>query len=131
MLWLERGSAASIVSLLLAGVGLLAWWSSEGGRFAVLTIAATVAALAFGHEVKLHPMVRHALLWLGDISYPMFLLHWPLFCWLVGVVGAKQYSLFMSSAVLVSALALHLVDKPMRHTIVALFEPAKAPVPAE
>jgi peptidoglycan/LPS O-acetylase OafA/YrhL len=61
----------------------------------------------------------------------MFLLHWPLFCWLVVCGRHQEVFPVYGTAFVLAAVALKLVDQPMHRLLIGWFAPSEASVPAE
>lgn len=102
------------IALILSGSLLLGWYNYEGGATAIFTFMVAACALIFGGRIVLGSRSRAVLIYLGDLSYPVFLLHYPLFVWLSGVIRNKDYFVFSATAVAASVICLHLIDRPGR-----------------
>jgi peptidoglycan/LPS O-acetylase OafA/YrhL len=91
-------SAYDLMGLILA-IPAIVWW---GARYEVGNIARPIFA------------------WLGDISYPIYILHFPLL--MIFLFIAKRFELsplvlgllFIGGLSIVSTLAFHIYDKPIR-----------------
>ena len=77
--------------------------------------------VAFGGSLRLRwPGLRRAFNYLGDLSYPMFLLHMPVF-FLLGGLGLRHGLLGALAVLAASAACLHWLDRPLRaHVALAL-----------
>lgn len=116
-LWREALAAVAVL-VLLASVRLLhaqtpqlAWW-----RLLTMAGAATLLALP---QVRLSRwLLGNALMrYVGRISYPLYLIHWPLLVFLTIQVGAPSRSqklLALGLSVVLAALLFHLVETPIR-----------------
>ncbi len=74
------------------------------------------------------PMAKASLL-LGALSYPIYALHYPIFCWINGLYrskfGAQNISieapLTCAAVLIVAYLALRLFDEPIRRWLTSVF----------
>ncbi|HEY7224533.1 MAG TPA: acyltransferase family protein [Micromonosporaceae bacterium] len=117
----------------LAGLAALAWlwthangsadWLYRGG----LTIAALSVAAVLAHTV-VHPRSVTArllavapLVWLGRISYGVYLWHWPLYALLnadrTGLAGPALLGVRVGLTLLVAAASAALVELPVRRGV--------------
>ena len=113
----------------VAGLGVLGWltatatvstaWLYPWGLLVAASCTACVifAALqpgALGRVLSLSPLV-----WVGKVSYGLYLYHWPVFLWLTPRrTGLAQWPLFGVRMAVTIALALasyHLLEQPIRN----------------
>ncbi len=92
------------------------------GPVALTICIATVTVLAHGEEHGLDTLFGRALRWLGDVSYSLYLVHWPLFAffhnaWLAAPEDQPwEARLALVVVSLVLAAVLHrTVEEPFRH----------------
>jgi peptidoglycan/LPS O-acetylase OafA/YrhL len=139
VVYLARGSAAGergvvphrLLSLgALVGVGVTAWlwstagdsatWLYQGGYFlAAVAVAAVIASV-----VRPRPGVLGAVLslgpirWIGQISYGLYLWHWPLYVVLTtertGLDGTPLLLLRIGATFAVATASYYLVELPVR-----------------
>ena len=106
--------------LLLAGLMLIdhtihfpGWWALLPTFGACLLIAAGPAAW-----VNKNILSSKVLVWIGLISYPLYLWHWPIFSFLHIVIGGGQSSKIRLAAIAASVvlawLTYRLIEKPLR-----------------
>jgi len=106
--------------LLLAGVCLISdgdrfpgWWALLPTSGAVLLIAAGPKAWLNRHLLSAPPVV-----WIGLISFPLYLWHWPLLAFLRTTVspepGTGPLLAAVLLAIILAALTYRLVEKPIR-----------------
>lgn len=71
----------------------------------------------------------------GDLSYPIYALHYPIFTWVNGMYqklngdksAAIEVAIFIPLVLSVSYLALRFYDKPMRTNLTRLIKAARKP----
>jgi peptidoglycan/LPS O-acetylase OafA/YrhL len=108
-------------------------WVYEGG-FAAFSLLSVALILAL--HVRAAPTTwllgRQPLRHIGQISYGLYLFHWPIFLWLdpvrTGLDGWPLFGVRMVATFAVAELSWHLVEKPLRRTG-RLRLPRLAPVP--
>lgn len=90
----------------------------QGGAVAYVGLAAVlVAALAIGHLPLLSPALSWATpVYLGRISYGIYLWHWPVALVLAGEGSwsAARTAATLTTSVLLASISYHLVEKPVR-----------------
>jgi peptidoglycan/LPS O-acetylase OafA/YrhL len=123
----EPGSLAARNVLSLIGVGLLvvafveltrdtAW----PGWWAALPVVGTILLIAAGKDalINRHIMSNRAVVYVGLISYPLYLWHWPLIV-MARMVNARPLSVTRMSAVVATSFVLailtyHVIERPIR-----------------
>jgi peptidoglycan/LPS O-acetylase OafA/YrhL len=107
------------VALLLAasGVILLNRLNYEGGTYSEVTFLVAAAAIAAGRYAQLPSSVRSILNYLGDLSYPLYLIHYPIIITLNGVLGVRSQPLLVAASLFASTVCLHMVERPLRPLI--------------
>lgn len=106
--------------LLLAGVCLISdsdrfpgWWALLPTAGAVLLIAAGPGAWLNRHLLSARPVV-----WIGLISFPLYLWHWPLLSFLRTTVSPEPGTAALLAAValamVLAGLTYRLVERPIR-----------------
>jgi peptidoglycan/LPS O-acetylase OafA/YrhL len=138
-----RGGHVAVGALALTGIvgTAVLWhvaddqapWIYHGG----LTAAAAGTALVVAH-VAVHPGSRLArllalapLVWLGRISYGVYLWHWPLFTYVTAdATGLSRWPLLtvrLAGTLGVAILSYHLVEQPIRHGMLGRTLPRRVP----
>jgi peptidoglycan/LPS O-acetylase OafA/YrhL len=114
-----------------AGVAWLAWaWFDLGGQDPflergglLLCGVAGVAVIAAAAHPQRGPIAAalslRPLVWLGLISYGLYLWHWPIFVWLnpdrLGMSGWALFGVRVAVTLAVSIASYVLVEQPIRH----------------
>lgn len=87
-----------------------------------------------GSVVTLQGLPKQASRALGDLSYPVYALHYPIFCWINGiyqkVTGSRgivlECATFLVATIAVSYLVLRYYDEPARRYLSDVFASIKA-----
>nr|WP_296067489.1 acyltransferase family protein [uncultured Actinoplanes sp.] len=117
-------------ALAFAGAGVTAWlwvgadggdpWMYRGGFvLAALAVAAVIAhAVVSPRSPTARLLAVAPLVWLGRISYGVYLWHWPLFTWLnaerTGLTGPGLLAARWAATLAVAAASYVLVETPLR-----------------
>lgn len=108
--------------LLCAGVFLLNKDSQFPGYWALLPVLGAVLMIAAGEQAWLNKYVlsHKAMVWVGLISYPLYLWHWPLLVF-PRIIEAEEPSwqvraIAVVSAVVLAWLTYTLIEKRVRQT---------------
>ena len=111
---------AVLVAAILTGDTDAAYYLGGSLLFSVAS-AALIAALVVGgssHGVAHRALRLRPLVWLGVISYGVYLWHWPLTVWLrpetVGVDGPLLFALRLGATLLIASASFYLVERPIR-----------------
>ncbi|TWR99048.1 acyltransferase [Pseudomonas chlororaphis subsp. chlororaphis] len=113
--------------LSLVGLSLLVYgfWRIDSGigfpgKWAIIPVLATVLIICAGPQTIINRLVlsNPVLVWLGLISFPLYLWHWPLlsFLWIIeaGNPSYKALLIVLVLSVLLSWLTYRLVERPVR-----------------
>ncbi len=114
-------AAVAMMAWLWHNVGLDTPWVYRGG-FAAFSLVSIVLIMSVHNRSS--PVTRAItiapLLYLGRISYGVYLFHWPLFLWINPQrTGLDDWPLFIVRMAVVLALAIasfHLIEDPIRRT---------------
>ena len=111
--WLGLSLIAAAMVLIDGSAGFPAPWAVAPVAGAALVIAAGV-----GREPDLQGFLRNRVsTYLGDISYSLYLVHWPVIVLLAAVMASNVYY-YASALALTFGLAValhHFVEDPLRH----------------
>jgi hypothetical protein len=102
-------SACSIGGAALIVVGLLIVDNSRAypGWWALLPTAGTGLVIAAGPTALINRFLSdRALVWIGLISFPLYLWHWPLLSFARILRGGEEPTLLLSAALVISAVVL-------------------------
>jgi peptidoglycan/LPS O-acetylase OafA/YrhL len=126
-------AAAGLGALVNKADGTAAWMYRDAG----LTAAAVAVAVLIAHAVVSpdSPTARllslAPLVWLGRISYGVYLWHWPLFQFVnaahTGLSGLRLLFLRLGLVLVIPTLSFFLVEEPIRHGRVLRRVPKLAP----
>ena len=75
-------------------------------------------------------LTRPAMLWIGAISYSLYLWHWPIFVmfrWTVGFGSLTNKLMALALAIAAATASYYLVERPLRRA--ALLQPARRAIP--
>jgi peptidoglycan/LPS O-acetylase OafA/YrhL len=78
--------------------------------------AVTLGALYYGDRLKLRAGVLAICKWLGDVSYPLYLVHLPVFA-ILAVRGNTDGIAAIAFVVIVAAAIDLVYDKPIKHFV--------------
>jgi peptidoglycan/LPS O-acetylase OafA/YrhL len=117
-------AATGLLAVLIAGVltgDTDAAYYLGGSLLFSLAAAALIVALVVGATSRgsAHRILRlRPLVWLGVISYGVYLWHWPLTIWLrpeiVHVDGPLLFALRLGATLLIASASFYLVERPIR-----------------
>lgn len=128
-------SPAVTVAFVLLTAGLFFWpWPAPAMVNLLWSLVASPMLVLGGSRVALPRRANNLALLLGALSYPVYVLHYPLFVWANGIFqklhGAKSpalEALMIAPLVIAGALiALRLFDEPVRAALTRVLTPAPA-----
>ena len=104
---------------LLTGAALFGTCLHIGGvgELGPLTVGITVFALLFGNQIETRVRGRDfagPLAYAGEVSYPLYVVHWPVLALLAGGDHERSFWLFLGLSFAAALLLLHGVDLPYR-----------------
>lgn len=114
-----------VISIAMVVLGLVV---SRADAFpfpgAILPVIGTVGVIFFLHGRELNgsltaPLTHPLTLYIGRLSYSLYLWHWPvfvLFRWTVGLEGGAQRGAAVLTVLILSMASYHLVERPLRYS---------------
>lgn len=118
-----RWGLAAPIALVTLVVAMIAFPAGSGPAYsgALPLVALASGALILGLQVE-GPVRRHLsagpLVWLGRISYGVYLYHWPIFIVVdadrMGVDGVALFAIRITATLLVAQLSSTLIEQPIR-----------------
>ena len=105
-----RGRDSRWGVVLLFGPGLVA---AASGRSPGNPYFITVLILVVSGEIPVTERLKKCLDYLGDLSYPIYLVHFPTLA-IVSALGVQHQGIFLGAVLFISASFLHVVDYPSR-----------------
>jgi len=107
------GWAAAAGIALLGGI-LLTRFNYEGGVWARQTFVGAIGVIAVASLARLRlSLPERTLNYLGDLSFPLFLLHMPVIVFGNGVFGIQSAPVLVAAALALSVFCLHCVERPI------------------
>lgn len=140
----HRRSPWAYVALFLLPVWLLTGANELGGSRSAFTLVAAMLAIGFGGKMLRLPEVlvdwkagiavklrsehvREFLVFLGNISFPLYIVHYPVFFLLRHTTFNRSYSAYGFGVLLLCVVVYYLVDKPNRKRWQPRLRPAATP----
>ncbi|MDR0933869.1 MAG: acyltransferase, partial [Burkholderiaceae bacterium] len=112
-------SACGVVLIVGAVFGFKAKWLFPGG-WALIPVLGAVCLIAAGPDAWINRKLlsNKVLVWIGLVSYPLYLWHWPLLSFARIIAGdrptIKWRLLCVVAAFVLSALTYYAVERPLR-----------------
>ncbi|WDZ96638.1 acyltransferase family protein [Herbaspirillum sp. WKF16] len=118
----DRADLASAGGLLLMAIGIALITKEDAfpGWWAILPVAGAALMLAAGPRARLNRVLlsHRTMVWVGIISYPLYLWHWPLLTFARLATGATPSAKVRLAVVALSALlawlTYRLLERPIR-----------------
>jgi peptidoglycan/LPS O-acetylase OafA/YrhL len=111
------------IALLLAGYGLVWFDVDDGGGLTFIPYFLTVLCLVNPPKLKFPRQLAATAIYLGDLSYPLYLFHAPIFILLFKFFHTSNTIELALWAIILSAVLLQAVDVSFKHQIAPLFRP--------
>jgi len=119
-------AAIGVVMLIVGLSNIGSTWDSVSAAstglnpWAVLVVVIGTVALLFGgkrHAFTNKLLTGKQLTYFGDISYSLYLWHWPIWVFGLSVFGENQWMIWLGlfATLVVSVLQHHLIDNPFRN----------------
>ena len=123
-----RRLVLGILGVAIIGVGLLAWSTTtqsnsvlhHGGFLAhAVGTAILIASLAAGAGPVAWLLAWRPIVWIGKVSYGLYVYHWPLFQWLdearMGLDGAELLAVRLAATFALTTVSFYVLEQPIRH----------------
>ncbi len=112
--YFARDSAAAQVALVCVPVFLICRNNQLGGYYAPLTLAAVAMVMINARRFPLDKGVAKFLNYLGDLSYPLYLVHVPSIAYTWRIFHTLNAPVYIAMAIMLAAALFHTVDQPLR-----------------
>ncbi|MFB9110802.1 acyltransferase family protein [Flavobacterium gyeonganense] len=112
------------------------WMNGLYESFCIILIFPLIVSIGAGGEIK-NPFSLKICKWLGDISYPIYITHYPLIYWFTAWVVDNKISLedgylvgigVLVASIVLAYLCLKLYDEPVRNWLQNKFQKRKVVV---
>lgn len=85
--------------------------------YSSLVYLGTVGTLLLAHRIPVGGWAERLLLYLGDISYPLYLVHFPVFIMLYHMTGRYGFTTYVGSALMAAIVLYEVVDRRLKPLI--------------
>jgi peptidoglycan/LPS O-acetylase OafA/YrhL len=116
---IERNLCRPVVGLAVAAAILMPFGHDTPEPLAVLTYLGSLGALLGARYVTFPARLRAGANYLGDLSYPLYLFHFPAFIAGYALFGLRSTTALVTLALLTTILANHLVDGQLKRRLIA------------
>jgi peptidoglycan/LPS O-acetylase OafA/YrhL len=127
---LYKAEGAERLWVLLGIVAVSGAECANDGRGSLLTAAVVLFALTKGHTIRLPALPKRVAIYAGDISYPLYLIHFVVMAYLVHWTAQRNGWLAIAASLAVSALVLHTVNATTWLAQRFVRQPQTLPMPA-
>ena len=109
------------LTLLVLGMAFIHTGDSYPGWRAMLPVAGTLLLMEGGRSAWVNRKVlsNPAVVWIGLISYPLYLFHWPALSFVHIIKGEKPKPVYLADALIIalvlSAITYYFIEKKIRH----------------
>jgi len=117
---LYRDRSAATLAATALGAFLVVFNENTPEPLAGLTYLGSAALLLVNERVRVPTSIRPIAEYLGDLSYPLYLYHFPVFIAMTAFLGSQYAGALVVLALLVAVVALHAIDRLLKR---AVFEP--------
>jgi len=108
---------AKLAVALVSGIVLLGRWNWEGGQLSWFTYLCAVLVVGFGGKMEASKKVIVVLNYIGDLSFPLYLVHFPVIIILYRIAENRHTSILWGASLIAAVVLLHGVDRPCRRWI--------------
>lgn len=113
MLYRERQNSlisTAMLAAMCAGFTMI----PSTGRFGMFLIGAGMMIVIHQDSIPIPEKWKAACVYLGDLSFPIYVLHWPVLILTYQLTKSQSFVLHAAIITAASVIALHLIDKPLR-----------------
>lgn len=112
LLWHDRRPLFIIFSI--ATVGLLLVHETTPEPLSIVTYGIAVGTVAFSRWIALPKYIGEAFTYLGDISYPLYLFHYPVLIYVWAKFGIENSFALALVSIIVSLIAYYIIDRLLK-----------------
>jgi len=116
---LERHRDRLVELLSVAAVAVVIFGEATTEPLAFLTYLVSLVLVLEARRVALPRSLRGAADYLGDLSYPLYLLHLPVFIFGYGFLGLRTPLPLVALVVVVTLFAFHVIDRALKRRVLA------------
>ncbi|HEX8112572.1 MAG TPA: acyltransferase family protein, partial [Kofleriaceae bacterium] len=115
-------SFGSIVGVSCIVIALVAAMKYFPGQFALWPVLGAALIIAAGPDALPNRLLRmRGFVWVGRISYPLYLWHWPMLCfarigWPAGGASVAARLALVAGSVVLAWLTYRFIEKPVRYS---------------
>jgi peptidoglycan/LPS O-acetylase OafA/YrhL len=102
------------VGLITLGVFLFSVNFTWNHRFTFFTYVFAASIVATASKIKLPAQILRLLNYLGELSYPLYLVHVPVLLFSYAVLGVRSAPIMVLLTLVVTAFVYHAIDRPIR-----------------
>ena len=113
-LYFRKQNTKAGIIVLCSGFIMLILNQSRTGLYALMLYLLASFALIFAPKIKLPKALGNTFEYLGNIAYPLYLLHKPTFIFAYKLLGVTNSATHIFLALLVGIFFYHAVDVPLR-----------------
>jgi peptidoglycan/LPS O-acetylase OafA/YrhL len=115
MLWSRSNWA--VISLALIGIAIVFLGPATQDPLDAVTYTVSLGLILSAHRIHLSKRLGQIGRYLGDISYPLYLFHFPTLIIVYEAFGTRSPALLTAAALLASIAAFHFVDRFLKHRL--------------
>jgi peptidoglycan/LPS O-acetylase OafA/YrhL len=82
-----------------------------------ITIIIPLLSLAFSSQIKFNKPISGLFKWLGDISYPIYLFHLPIFSLIYVLNPNQKWFLYIFIMFVVTTFVDRYIDRPLKRAL--------------
>lgn len=112
--YIHRGNSGYRFGIICLGILLFCINRSDFTRFSMLTYVISATILVFCEDFRLPPKLLNWCNYAGEISYPLYVFHYPVLIFACSVFGIANGLVLVMLTLVVAITFYHLVDSPLR-----------------